>query len=100
MKKKKIAIIICFVLILLCCFLFVEIEGHQTNKEIKNFIERGVYVTTINKTEYYKVIKKYDYEDATNVINNFEDIYVGSVGDIYISSKDPLDFFLTKYLFK
>lgn len=100
MKKKKIVIIICIILILLCCFLFVEIESHQANKKINNFIERGIYVATINKIEYYKVVKKYDYEDTTNVIDNFEDIYVGSIGDVYISSKDPLDFFVTKYLSK
>ena len=98
MKKKKIAIIMCVVLILLCCFLFVENEGYQVNKKIKEFIERGIYVTTINKIEYYKVVKEYDYEVPTNVIDKHEDIYVGSIGDIYISSKDPLDFFVTKYL--
>ncbi len=100
MKKKKLAIILCVIFILFCCVLLVEIEGHSANKKINNFIERGVYVATINKTEYYKVVEKYDYENAKNVIKEHEDIYVGSVGDIYISSKDPLDFFLTKYLSK
>lgn len=100
MKKKKVAIILCSIFILFCCIMLVEIEGHNANIKINNFIKRGEYVSTINKTEYYKVVKKYDYEDTKNVIEELEDIYVGSVGDIYISSKDPLDFFLTKYLSK
>ena len=100
MKKKKVVIILCFIIILFCCVTLVEVEGHDANKKINNFIKRGIYVTTINKIEYYKVVKKYDYENTRNVIEELEDIYVGSAGDIYISSKDPLDFFLTKYLSK
>lgn len=100
MKKKKVVILVCIILVIFCCFLFVEIEGYEANKCIKEFISRGEYVTTINKTEYYKVVKRYKYEDTSNIIDDIEDKYIGTTGDIYISSKDPLDFFLTNYLSK
>lgn len=99
-KKSKHKIIVISTLILIVIIvMFLELEGSQTNKIIKDFTTRGIYQTTENYTAYYKVIMEKDYEDASlRVVDEYDDIYVGTVGDVYISSKDPLSFFVTQYI--
>lgn len=100
MKKRLKVCIIIIVSILVLTISLIEYKGKIVNKEIKTFTERGEFVCVENKIAYYKVLKKYAYEDAKNVINDIADIYVGTTGDIYVSAKDPLDFFVTKYISK
>ena len=98
-KKYKILtiILLIFVLLFIAC---VEFKGSQVDKVISEFVSRGELVKIENKIAYYKVTKKYDYENTENIIDSLDDIYIGTTGDIYVSAKDPASFFVTKYMSK
>lgn len=99
MRKKYKILIIVTLLLLLLCIIYIETIGFITNKEINEFVSRGIYQCTINDIEYYKVIKEYDYENTSDrIVDKVDDNYVGTTGDIYITSKDPLDFFVSEYI--
>ena len=98
-KRYKVLTIIMLMLV----FVFIaciEIKGSQVDKVIDEFISRGELVKIENKIAYYKVVRKYDYENTENIIDSLNDVYVGTTGDIYVSAKDPLSFFVTKYMSK
>jgi len=73
---------------------FIE-KGIVTN-EINEFKERGVFTEQIiinkQKVNMYKVIKKYEYEDISRPIYEFDgyDYNLGSKTDITITSRNPM----------
>ena len=83
-------------------FIFdITFESNEIDKDIIEFKSRAVYVDSIDNFNYYKVIKKYDYEDSRNICNNYTDISVGTIGDIYVTNSDPLGgFFVTEWISK
>ncbi len=102
-KRYKCLGYILIILILLITIFIIDtsIESNNIDKEIEEFKSRAVFVETINNFNYFKVIKKYDYEDCSNICNNHTDLNVGTIGDIYISNRDPLgDFFITEWISK
>ena len=100
MKKKYKVLLILLITFLSLSIFIIEIKGHKTSRVIAEFISRAEFVKVENKTAYYKVVKKYDYENTENIIDSLADEYIGTTGDIYISAKDPLDFFVSKYISK
>lgn len=66
------------------------IEKIFVDKDIKSFIDRGEYVTTIDNTSYFKVVASED-EDGKNVfdINDIHQ-YIGTTGDIIVTNRNPL----------
>lgn len=73
------------------------IEKGPVNNEIDDFKARAVFekTTTLQGQDvsYYKVTKKYDYEDTEHFIydtNRYEDCYIGSMTDIILTSRNPL----------
>lgn len=97
-KKYKIILITLFVIIFVM-IICIEFEGAKVDNIVEEFTSRGVYQTTENYIAYYKVPKEYIYEDTDNrIVDSYNDIYVGTTGDVYISSKDPLNFFLSEYI--
>ena len=97
---RKFCNLLIIILILLCIFLFDSfIEDSAINKSIDEFKSRGVLVYEENNYSYYKISKKYDYEDCSNIIDTYTDINIGTIGDIYISNRDPLGgFFITEWI--
>lgn len=99
MKRKYKIFILVLSILLIITTIYIEVLGNKTNSSINEFISRGVYQFTDDGVEYYKVIKKYEYENVEDrIVDNYNDKYIGSIGDIYISSKDPFDFFVTEYI--
>ncbi len=97
-KKYKIIMIMLFIIIFVI-IVCLEYEGTKVDNIVESFTSRGVYQTTENYIAYYKVPKEYIYEDIdARIVDSYDDIYVGTTGDVYISSKDPLSFFLTEYI--
>ena len=97
--------IFCLIIIILFLFMIFVVDGYiessHINKEIKDFKERGELVYQTDNTNYFQVLKKYDYEDTKNVIRDYENINIGTTGDIYISDRDPAhNFFITKWMSK
>ena len=101
---KKINIVIIYTLI---CILFLSIiflndninEKKKIDNEIIEFKSRGELIYQNDIYSYYKVDKKYDYEDSSNIVNTYDDKFVGSTGDIYVTNRNPLpSFFVTKWL--
>lgn len=100
-KKKRIFLIILIVLLLLIALFFIEVgvKSKACDKEIEAFKERGEYDCTIGTVEYYKVIKKYDYEDVeSRIVNKADDRYIGTTGDVYVLNTDPLGTIFTEEL--
>jgi len=99
---RKINSIVIIILLLLCVFLLdSHLEDNKIDKSIKEFKSRGELIYEMDNFRYYKVSNKHDYEDSSNIIDTYTDINIGTVGDIYISNRDPLgDFFITKWISK
>ncbi len=93
-----------FIVILLLFVIFIidgAIESNKINKDIENFKNRGQLVYQNDIYTYYKVSKLYDYEDCNNVVDSYDDKFVGDVGDIYLTDRDPLGgFFITDWISK
>ena len=104
MKKiyKRMGYVLIILLLLVTIFIFdISIESNSIDNSIFEFISRGVYVDSIDNFNYYKVSKKYGYEDCSNICDDYTDINIGTIGDIYISNRDPLgDFFITEWISK
>ena len=99
--KKTFRVILLIILLFLISILVVSFsKSSKTDRKIKDFTSRAVYVETIGDTEYYKVIKDKDFEDGTNVLTSHTDKYIGSTGDIYITSTDFTSFFVTKFFIR
>lgn len=95
--------VICLIIIIFFFFTIFVIDGYiesdNVNEQINDFKKRGQLVYQNKNTNYYKVVKQYEYEDANNVLREYENINIGTVGDIYISDRDPAhNFFVTKWL--
>lgn len=76
-------------------------ESKEINKLVEEFKERGELVYETNTQHFYKVIKKYDYEDTSvPILRSYNSQKIGTTGDIYISNRDPMDFFLLEYISK
>jgi len=97
--KTKLAIIKTFILIVIfsvtvffACLINASIEFLCVEKEIKEFVERGEFYIEIGNTKYYKVSKKYEYEDVSKHIYSTTDPkkYVGSTADILSTTRNPL----------
>lgn len=97
---KRLFTMLIVILLLISIFLIdTTIESNDINKNIKNFKSRGVLVYEIDNYSYYKISKKYDYENCSNICNDPLDTNIGTIGDIYISNRDPLGgFFITEWL--
>ncbi len=84
------------IFLLICISWFVGnslIESIQINKSIQDFKNRGTlnYIDSSGRIYYYKVTKKYDYEDIKSPIYSLDaPNLVGTTGDICISDHDPL----------
>lgn len=72
-------------------------EMGAVNSEINNFKNRAIFEKEIilqgQHVSYYKVLKKYDYEDVDRYIydsNKYSDCYIGSKTDIILTSRNPL----------
>lgn len=75
------------------------IESNKINNSIDEFISRGIYVNTIDNISYYKVVKKYDYEDCDNILDEYSEKSVGTIGDMYITDRNPLKgFAVTEFI--
>ena len=97
---KRMSILLLIILILLSIFVFdILIESKDVNKSIEDFKNRGELIYETSNTEYYIVRKKYDYEDTSStILRTFNNNYVGTTGDIYISDRNPTSIFLTRWI--
>ncbi len=91
---KKIKLINKFIIIILYIIsimvIIITYKGIKTNSEINNFINRGEFVFEIDNVKYYKVSRKFDYEDSRKVLNLNNPNFVGTKGDIYLTSRNPV----------
>lgn len=89
---KKLILILAIIISLFSVFMVNGIiESIYVNKQINEFKARGEYVFEDYDTIYYQVKPKYDYEDASRpVMTSFFDHRVGSTGDIFVTSRNPL----------
>lgn len=96
MNKYKIIKIIKKVFIVLLSILIVFItngfiEKAVVNRDLKEFKARGIYTFSEGGNNFYKVIKKYDYEDTKQVYNPLDKYqYIGTTGDIILTSRNPM----------
>ena len=75
------------------------IEKNNIDNQIEEFKSRGEIIYQDDIYSYYKVCKKYDYEDTNNIVESYDDKFVGTIGDIYVTNRNPLpSFFVTKWL--
>ena len=102
--KRKIYIVRFVVLLFFITFLAALVfignglfERGVVNLEINNFKARAVFEKEDElqgqKVTYYKVVKKYDYEDVERPIYDSKKnskIYIGSTSDIILTSRNPL----------
>lgn len=100
MKVKKVFLIVVLILFIisLVCVIATEASSFKARSEIKEFVKRGVLVYTSENTRYYKITKKYEYEDINNIISDYSDNYIGTTGDIYITCTDWGSSVITTYL--
>lgn len=101
-KVKKIFSIVIIVLAVftLSFFITIEASAKKTDDIIEDFISRASFYKREGKTNYYKVSKKYDYEDTNNIIRDENYDYIGTTGDIYITSTNFSPLLITKYICK
>ena len=101
-KRINIIILLILLMVLFLSLTFLVdnvIEKKHIDKKINEFVSRGELIYQNDIYTYYKVSKKYDYEDTSNIINEYNDKTVGTVGDIYLSNRNPVNgFFITKWL--
>lgn len=104
MKKYYKAINITIIIILGLTLIFLSdgiIEKSKINQKIEDFISRSIYLYENEMYTYYKVPRKYIYEETDKILNSPEDKFVGTTGDIYLSNRNPINgFFLTKWISK
>lgn len=102
LKKINILIISILAIILLLSSIFLVdnvIEKNNIDKQIEVFKSRGELIYRNDIYNYYEVRKKYDYEDTSNIVDNYDDKNVGTIGDIYVTNRNPLpSFFVTQWL--
>lgn len=101
-SAKKINILIIGLLLIFICFIFDSIiEDKQINSKVQEFKNRGILVYETSNKHYYEVKRKYEYEDTNSpILRSYGSDYFGTTGDIYISNRDPLDFFVTEKISK
>ena len=97
-KKAFLIVVLILFIIVLACVATTEVASFKARAEIKEFIKRGTLVYTDNNTRYYKVTKLYEYEDTNSIINDYNDQYIGTTGDIYLTCTDWGASVFTKYL--
>ena len=105
MKYKRIFLLMKYVIIIsfafFMSFLIFTVNGlfemGAVNLEINNFKNRAIFeketILQGQNVSYYKVPKKYDYEDVDRHIydsNKYSDCYIGSKTDIILTSRNPL----------
>ena len=102
--KRRILLIRTCIYCLFCIFILTLLfignglfEKGVVNNEIKIFKERGEFEKTVvlqgQNVSYYKVKKKYDYEDVSRYIydtNRYSKNYIGSKTDVILTSRNPL----------
>lgn len=92
------------IILLIFVFIFIAdsvIESNQITEKVNKFKERGELVYEYGTKHFYKVLKAYDYEDTSSpILREYSGSKVGTTGDIYISNRDPLGFFLLEYISK
>ena len=103
--KKYFKIINITIFIVLICTLFFFIDGitekNKIDKIINEYISRAEFVYQNDIYTYYKVIKKHQYEDTNNILENYNDVNVGTTGDIYLTNRNPINgFFVTGLISK
>lgn len=100
-KLSKIMLVVICLLITLFLVFTVNgfVEYGLVNSQIDDFKERGQWVCDIDNYHFYEVEKKYDYENTSlrtyshkvfNPHTLFPDNYIGSKGDIIITSRNPM----------
>jgi len=93
------SILLLIVLFIIIFFVDNTFEKAKIDKKINDFISRGQLIYQDETFSYYKVTKKYEYEDTKKVVNNYDDNFVGTIGDIYLSNRNPAPgFFVTKWI--
>lgn len=102
-KYFKIINMIIIILLTLMVIFFVDCicEKNIIDKKILEFKNRGEYVYQNDIYTYYKVKKTHQYEDTSNILNKCEDMNVGTVGDVYLTNRNPIKgFFVTDLISK
>lgn len=93
-----------FIILLLFFTIFIIdgcIENNILNKEINDFKKRGQLIYINDNVNYYEISPKYEYEDSKNIVRGYDNINIGTTGDIYITDRNPInDFFITDWLSK
>lgn len=93
-----------FIILLLLFTIFIidgGVESNILNNEINEFKKRGQLVYVNNNVNYYEIHPKYEYEDSKNIVRGYDNINIGTTGDIYITDRNPInDFFITDWLSK
>lgn len=67
------------------------IEDSVVRSEIKDFKARGEYIITIQNTSYYAVKAKTDEDASTRIVDYIGDSNIGYKGDIFVTSRNPLN---------
>ena len=94
--KKIIKITLSTLIVILSLALVFLVNGYFeviiVNNRIDNFKDRGVYQYSDDniKTSYYKVPMKYEYEDVSRNIFNFDSRWIGSKTDIILTNRNPM----------
>lgn len=99
---KKVLIMFIVLMFFVIVFIVDSVsESHEINKIVQEFKDRGQLVYETDTKHYYKVTKKYDYEDTSSpILRDYNSSHIGTIGDIYISNRDPLGFFVLEYISK
>ncbi len=82
-------------LIILSLLIVFSINGYiekiRVDNEFSDFKKRGEFVMTIDDTNYYKVTKKYNWEDPEQTYNIDDPMQIiGKKGDMILTNRNPL----------
>ena len=104
MTRKQILRIFNILLLIIMINVIILFEtnniGDDAQLVIDEFVSRGVFVETIDNISYYRVAKKYEYEDTSNICDSYTDKLIGTTGDIYISNGNPTGGYSLGYYLK
>lgn len=88
--KRTFTILIIVIILFVVFMVNGFIENASITKQINDFKSRGVYIDTENNIKYFEV-KAIDGEDGSNIKSSIRDRFVGRKGDIYVTSRNPLN---------
>lgn len=96
MKRLKRMLFVTISIFLIGLLITIVFESIMTNNIIKDFKDRGVLVHTQGNQRFYLVKKAHDYEDTSRrILENYDNNNIGTKGDIYLTSRNPVNFSLT-----